>query len=122
MSQGKEDLSPTKHQSMPTPKRSRITINITPELHRRIKLSAFQRDLSIGEYIEDILDETVPTQESPTQGERHPVTRDFLESVYRVRERIMHESQGQLFEDSAEPIRQQREERTLQLMGELWEE
>ncbi len=119
MAQRKEDLSHNKHQAAPLTKRSRITIDISPELRRRIKLAALQHDLSIGEYVGDILEETVPKEENTTPPERHPVTRDFLESVYRVRERIMQESKGQLFEDSAELIRQQREERTQQLMGEL---
>ncbi len=118
MAQRKEDLNHTRQQ-IPTPKRSRITIDITPELRRRIKMAAFKRDLSVGEYVGDILEEIVPKEESMTQQERRPVTRDFLESVYRVRERIMQESKGQLFEDSAELIRQQREERTRQIMGEL---
>ena len=119
MAQRKEDLSNNKAQKVHTTKRSRITIDITPELRRRIKLAALQHDLSISEYAGHILDEGVPKDESTTQRERRPVTRDFLESVYRVRERIMQESKGQLFEDSAELIRQQREERTRQLMGEL---
>jgi hypothetical protein len=44
--------------------------------------------------------------------EEHPVTPDYLEQILRVRERIMRESKGQLFEDSAEMVRQMREERT----------
>jgi hypothetical protein len=119
MAQRKEDLSHNKHQAAPTTKRSRITIDLSPELRRRIKLAALQHDLSISEYISDILEQTVPEEKSSLERERRPVTRDFLESVYRVRERIMQESKGQLFEDSAELIRQQREKRTQQLMGEL---
>ena len=44
--------------------------------------------------------------------EQYGITPDFLEGVYRVREWIMQESKGQLFEDSAEMVRRQREERT----------
>jgi hypothetical protein len=50
------------------------------------------------------------------RNERRHVTPEFLQRVLQVRERIMRESKGMLFEDSAELIRQQREERTQYLM------
>jgi hypothetical protein len=108
------------HQAQETrsTKRSPITIEVSPELRRRIKLAATQNDLSVSEYLSRILNEVVPDEASMTQQERRPVTPEFLEQVYRVRERIIHESGGHIFEDSAERIRQQREERTRQLMGE----
>jgi hypothetical protein len=56
---------------------------------------------------------------SMTQPEWRPVTHDILEKVYQVRERFTRESKELLFEDTAELIRQQREERTRQLIGEL---
>jgi hypothetical protein len=93
-------------------KRSRITIDISPELRRRIKVAASQRDVSISEYLGGILEENVPLEVGFTQQEEHPVTPEFLEQVYRVRQRIFKESKGELFEDSAESIRQQREDRT----------
>ncbi len=66
----------------------------------------------------DITDEPVPGQSSMERVHWHPVTPELLEQVYRVREQIMQESKGKIFEDSTEIIRQQREERTQQLMGE----
>jgi predicted metal-dependent RNase len=95
-----------------TMKRSRITIDISPELRRRIKVAASQRDLSISEYLGGILEQSVPDEVGLTQQEEHPVTPEFLEQVYRVRQRIFKESKGELFEDSVELIRQQREDRT----------
>ena len=95
-----------------TMKRSRITIDISPELRRRIKVAASQRDLSISEYLGGILEENVPLEVGSTQQEEHTVTPEFLEQVYRVRQRIFKESKGELFEDSTELIRQQREDRT----------
>ena len=53
---------------------------------------------------------------SATQREYRCATPEFLRRVLQVRERIMRESKGILFEDSAELIRQQREERTQYLM------
>jgi len=66
----------------------------------------------------DITNEPVPGQSSMERVHWHPVTPELLEQVYRVRERIRQESNGYVFEDSTEIIRQQREERTRQLMGE----
>ncbi len=66
----------------------------------------------------DITNEPVPGKSSMEGLHRRPLTPELLEQVYRVREQIMQESNGKLFEDSTEIIRQQREERTRQLMGE----
>ncbi len=49
---------------------------------------------------------------------RRPLTPELLKQVYRVREQIMQGTNGKLFEDSTEIIRQQREERTRQLLRE----
>ncbi len=49
-------------QEVNTMKRSRITIDISPELRRRIKVAASQRDVSISEYLGDILEENVPDE------------------------------------------------------------
>ena len=109
----KEDFDEEdEHQEASTMKRSRITIDISPELRRRIKIAALQNDSSISEYVGDILEKNVPGEENVILEEEHPVTPDYLEQILRVRERIMRESKGQLFEDSAEMIRQMREERT----------
>ncbi len=66
----------------------------------------------------DITHEPVPGESSMEGLHRRPLTPELLKQVYRVRERIMQESKGHVFEDSAELIRQMREERTRQLMGE----
>ena len=100
-------------------KRTRITIDISPELKRRIKIAALQNDLSIGEYLGRILEQNVPDEASMTQRQRHPIPNDFLEQVYKVREQVIKDSKGEIFEDSTELIRQMREERTKYLMGEL---
>ncbi len=95
-----------------TMKRSRITIDISPELRRRIKVAASQRDLSISEYLGNILEENVPEEMNLIEQDTHPVPSDILEEMDRIRERVIRESKGYIFEDSAEVLRQQREERT----------
>ena len=100
------------HQETNTMKRSRITIDISPELRRRIKVAASQRDVSISEYLGNILEENVPEEMNLVEQDVHPVPSDILEEVDRIRQRVIRESKGHIFEDSAEVLRQQREERT----------
>jgi 2'-5' RNA ligase len=66
----------------------------------------------------DITNEPIPGKSSMAGLHWHPIPSDIIEQVDRVRERIRQESNGYVFEDSAEIIWQQREERTRQLMGE----
>ena len=108
----KENLDDDDDQEAQAMKRSRITIDISPELRRRIKIAASQNDLSISEYLGNILEQAVPDELSMVEQERHPVPSDILEEVSRIRERVLRESKGHIFEDSAEVLRQQREERT----------
>jgi len=113
-----QDFDENDEHTVQATKRSRITIDISPELRRRIKLAAIENDLSISEYVGQILEEAVPDEVSTTQRQRHQIPDDFLEQVYRVREQVIRDSKGELFEDSTEMIRQMREERTRQLTGE----
>src|SRR6266566_1644179 len=66
----------------------------------------------------DITNEPVPGESSMEGLHWHPITSEIIEQLDRVRERIIQESNGYEFGDSTEIIRQQREERTRQLMGE----
>lgn len=101
--------------------RTRITIDISPELRRRIRLVASQADISISEYVENILEKAVPDEINILQPQGHPVTLEVIEQLRRLREQIFQENNEQFFEDSAEELRQQREKRTQQLMGDLEE-
>lgn len=60
----KEDFDDDEQQEDNTMKRSRITIDISPELRRRIKMAALQNDQSISEYLGDILEKNVPVEAS----------------------------------------------------------
>ncbi len=66
----------------------------------------------------EITNEAVPGESSMRRLRRRPVTRETLERIHQVRQEILQDRQGKPFEDSAELIRQMREERTRQLMGE----
>ena len=94
-------------------KRPRLMIDISPELRRRIKIAAAQKDLSIREYVEDILDQAVPSEEASMEKREHrPVSQESLQRLLRTREQIIQERQGEPFTDSTELIRQMREERS----------
>jgi hypothetical protein len=99
-------------------KRTRITIDVSPEMRRRIKMAALQNDLKVGEYIGRILEENVPDEVLPKRIQGHPVTREAIERLLRFREELIKETNGVLFEDSTEILRQEREKRTRHLMGE----
>lgn len=66
----------------------------------------------------DITHEPFPGESSMEGLHRRPVTRETLERIHRIREEILQDRQGKLFEDSTEMIRKMREERTRQLLGE----
>ncbi len=106
------------HNKLPA-KRPRLMIDISPELRRRIKIAAAQKDLSIREYVEDILEQVVPPEEASMEKRQpRPVSRESLERLLRTREQIIQERQGRPFTDSTEIIRQMREERS-EYLGEL---
>ena len=109
----KEDFhNEDKQQEANTMKRSRITIDISPELRRRIKVAASQNDLSISEYLGRILEQAVPDEASIIEEEEQPITLEEIEKLRRLRKLILQDRQGKPFEDSSEMIRQMREERT----------
>jgi 2'-5' RNA ligase len=66
----------------------------------------------------EITKEAVPGESSMRMVHRHPMTRETLERIHQIRKEILQDHQGKPFEDSTEMIRQMREERTRQLMGE----
>ena len=103
---------------------SRITIhiNISRELFRRLRIAASHNQLWLTEYVEQALEEAALHEASRIQRERRSVTCKTLEELLEIREEIMRDRGVELSNDSTEMLRQQREERTLQLVGELWEE
>jgi hypothetical protein len=110
----KDDLYKSYQKETQPMNRTRITFDVSPELRKRIKAAALQNNLSISEYLVNILEEVVPEERTTTtqQEEDRPLTPEYLERIHRVRERIIKESKGQGFEDSAEAVRRMRDERT----------
>jgi hypothetical protein len=96
-------------------KRTRLIIDIVPELRRRIKIAAAENDLSVQEYVGRILDQAVPPEKNPTQRQHRPINRAAVDDLLKYREEIKRAHPGQIFEDSVEVLRQIREERTREL-------
>jgi 2'-5' RNA ligase len=66
----------------------------------------------------EISNHPAPGESSMKRLHSRPVTRETLERIQQIHEEILQDRQGKPFEDSTELIRQMREERTRQLMGE----
>ncbi len=111
----KQEFDNNEDHTTQTNKRTRITIDVSPEMRKRIKVAAAQHDLSISDYLVRILEHTVPDEASLTQQQARPVTREMLERVYQARALIMEHTNGRVFDDSVEIIRQMREERSREL-------
>src|SRR5260370_34582200 len=92
--------------------RARVMIDIRPELRRRIKIAAAQNDLSIREYIERILEQTVPGEANLPQRTPRRVTREAIDRLRQVREQIRQNHPDTVFTDSAGIIRQMRDKRS----------
>ena len=99
--------------------RARLTLDITPELRRRIRLAAAQRDMTIKDYIERILDHALPPLEELEAREENstpparPLSRTAAERLLQARDQIMA---GRTFaDDSSALIREAREERMAEL-------
>jgi|GEM_PF-1749539 hypothetical protein len=95
----------------------RIPVEISRQLYYRIKAEATRRHIPTRQYLEDLLDETVPeSTDVITPG--HPPTQENLDKLKEISERLYRENNYQFFEDSVEVIREMREERLRELMGE----
>ncbi len=101
------------HNKLPG-KRPRLMVDINPDLLQRIKIAAANKDVSIQEYVEDILDQVVPSE----KRERGRLNSAAIEDLLKTREEILQERQGKPFTDSTELIQQMREERS-EYLGEL---
>lgn len=99
-----------------TRRRARVTLDLDPDLHLRLKIAAAQERTSMREYAEHVLQASVPTVAQLTRAAdtaRHPATQEGLERLLQTRERIMH---GRRFaEDSADLLHEAREERQSRL-------
>ncbi|MBV9256965.1 MAG: hypothetical protein JO215_02990 [Ktedonobacteraceae bacterium] len=91
-----------------------ITLEISPAIQRRIQKAADENHLSVEEYLERIL-EQVEKDDVALQTPEKPLTQEKLAGIFRAMEEIRQHTQGQVFDDPVEVIRQMREERSREL-------
>lgn len=118
--------------STPNPQRARLSIDVEPELRRRIKIAAAARDLSVREYVEAILRRALAS-DAPGEDKRAPTTQPEQAALGRLTEeeqqrglqalagleRLSAEIAARhrkLTPESWELLNQSREERTRDLM------
>src|SRR5205809_7488523 len=77
-------------------KRTRIIIDIVPELRRRIKIAAAENDLSIQEYVGRILEQAVPPERNSSQRQYGHLDRIAVDKLSQTREAIKHAHPGQV--------------------------
>ncbi len=93
-----------------------VTLQISPRLQRRIKKAIAESDQSVQEYLENVLEQTIPKEvDEANEVQRKPVTKETLAKILQASDEIMQRTQGQIFEDPVEVIRKMREERTQEL-------
>ena len=93
-----------------------LIIHLVPELRRRITKAAAQSNLSEQEYIGHVLEQVVPLEEYALDKKRTGrLNKAAVEDLLKFRDEIRHAHPGQVFEDSAELLRQVREERMREL-------
>jgi predicted DNA binding CopG/RHH family protein len=93
-------------------KRSRLTLDLDPELHARIKMVAAANGVSMREFVENILQQTIPavprSRRIPLERWR-PISRANVEILDQVRRQVMR---GRVFtDDSADLLHEARDER-----------
>jgi len=99
---------------------AQVTLDISPGLRRRIKRAVAGSDLSVNKYIEHILEQNVPmeqTEDIPNQAQRTPLTQEKLTQILQASDEIMRRTQGQVFEDPVDVIRKMRDERTQEVLN-----
>jgi uncharacterized small protein (DUF1192 family) len=92
-----------------------LTLSIVPELRRRITLAAVQGNLSEEEYIERLLEQSVPPETFSLQERSRPLRLAAIYDLLQYREEVKRAHPGQVLEDSLELLHQAREERTKEL-------
>ncbi len=95
---------------------TQITLQISPRLQKRIQKAVAGGDQSVQEYLENVLEQTIPTEDDEAyRVQRNPVSKETLAKILQASDEIMQRTRGQIFEDPVEVIRKMREERTQEL-------
>jgi hypothetical protein len=93
-----------------------VLVEINRKLYYRIKFVAEMKHITIREYVGEILDEMVPEINDIAQP-GHPLTSEMVKRLREFREQVFRENNYQYMGDSVEELREIREARLKQLLG-----
>ncbi len=94
-----------------------VFVEIRRELYDRVKFAALKKHLTIRQYLEELLDEMIPELNDVVQP-RRPISQETVDRLRDLQEKLFRENNYQYMGNSVEELREAREERTRQLMGE----
>lgn len=92
-----------------------LQIHLVPELRKRIKQAAEESHLSVQEYIESFLEQTIPAEPLPVQEQDDGLNLAAIEDLLAYRDEIKRNHPDVEFGDSAELLHKIREERMREL-------
>jgi hypothetical protein len=89
----------------------RLTVDISPTLKRRIKVAAAAQDMPVSAYIARVLEQAVPAADTVTKASDGTISPEMLRRAAALRA----EQKAPFPEDSADLIREAREQRHAEL-------
>ncbi len=91
--------------------RPRLTVDISPTLKRRIKVAAAAQDIPVSAYIARVLERTVPAADRVAKATDGAISSEMMRRAAALRA----EQKAPFPEDSADLIREAREQRHAEL-------
>ena len=91
--------------------RRRLTVDISPTLKRRIKVAAAAQDMAVSSYVARVLEQAVPAADTVAKASDGAISSETLRRAAALRA----EQKAPFTEDSADLIREAREQRYAEL-------
>jgi hypothetical protein len=91
--------------------RPRLTVDISPTLKRRIKIAAAAQEMPVSAYIARVLEQAVPAADSVAKASDGSISPEMIRRAAALRA----EQKAPFPEDSADLIREAREQRHSEL-------
>jgi hypothetical protein len=91
--------------------RPRLTLDISPTLKRRIKVAAAAQDMPVSAYIARVLEQAVPAADTVTKASDGTISPEMIRRAATLRA----EQKAPFPEDSADLIREAREQRNAEI-------
>ncbi len=101
----------TKKATKQATSRPRLTVDISPTLKRRIKIAAAAQDMPVSAYIARVLEQAVPAADTVAKASDGAISSEMMRRAAALRA----EQKAPFPEDSADLIREAREQRHAEL-------